>query len=175
MTFQQFKKVLAFYGRFTASFTQVGYRWRSLSWPRFVPDFQGQRWLVTGASGGLGGYIALAAARAGAEVVAVARNPAKLAALQSAAGSAAQRVTTEADGSYAVESDPPHREYLTTFISNRARQWIEDSRSSGEPYLAFVTHSASHTPIQPPPPSLSTPEPGEPDDLQCPLQTPGHD
>ena len=52
MTFQQFKKVLAFYGRFTASFTQVGYRWRSLAWPRFVPDFQGQRWLVTGGSWG---------------------------------------------------------------------------------------------------------------------------
>ena len=104
MTFQQFKKVLAFYGRFTASFTQVGYRWRSLAWPRFVPEFQGQRWLVTGASGGLGGYIALAAARAGAEVVAVARNPAKLEALRAAAGSAAPRVTTEACD-FALQSD----------------------------------------------------------------------
>jgi dehydrogenase/reductase SDR family protein 12 len=104
MTFQQFKKVLAFYGRFTASFTQVGYRWRSLGWSRFTPDFHGQRWLVTGASGGLGGYIALAAARAGAEVVAAARNPAKLAAWQSAAGSAAPRVTTEACD-FALQSD----------------------------------------------------------------------
>lgn len=72
-----------------------------------------------------------------------------------------QRVTTEADGSYTVKS--PHREYLTTFISDRSREWIKDARSSDEPYLAFVTHSSAHTPIQPPPPSLSKPGPGEPD------------
>ena len=104
MTFQQFKKVLAFYGRFTASFTQVGYRWRSLAWPRFKPDFHGQRWLVTGASGGLGRYIALAAARAGAEVVAVARNPAKLEALRSDAAGTGLRVTTE-PCDFALQSD----------------------------------------------------------------------
>jgi dehydrogenase/reductase SDR family protein 12 len=104
MTFQQFKKVLAFYGRFTASFTQVGYRWRSLAWPQFKPEFQGQRWLVTGASGGLGRYIALTAARAGADVVAVARNPAKLEALRSEAAGAGSRVTTEACD-FALQSD----------------------------------------------------------------------
>lgn len=81
MNYQQFKKILAFYGRFTASFTQIGYRWRSLSWPKFVPDFRGQHWLVTGGSGGIGGHVVRAAARAGATVTAVARSEAKLAAL----------------------------------------------------------------------------------------------
>ncbi len=78
MNFQQLKKIAQFYGRFTLSFTQIGFRARSLTWPAFTPDYSGQRWLVTGASGGLGGYIAQAAARAGATVVAVARSSEKL-------------------------------------------------------------------------------------------------
>lgn len=81
MNYQQLKKIVAFYARFTASYTQVGYRWRSLSWPRFTPDYRGQHWLVTGGSGGIGRHIVLAAARAGATVTAAARSEAKLAAL----------------------------------------------------------------------------------------------
>ena len=95
MTFQQFKKILQFYGRFTASFTQVGYRWRSLAWPTFKPDFKGQHWIVTGGSGGLGKYIVLAAARAGANVTAVARSADKLAALRAEAATAGLEVDTE--------------------------------------------------------------------------------
>jgi len=72
------------------------------------------------------------------------------------------RVTTEEGGSYTVQADP-QREYLTSFISRRAREWIVDRTTSRTPWLAFVTHSASHTPIQTPPPSLSTPGPGVPD------------
>ena len=51
MNLQQLKKIAAFYGRFTLSFTQVGYLARKLFWPRFTPDFKGQHWLVTGGSG----------------------------------------------------------------------------------------------------------------------------
>lgn len=82
MNYQQLKKIVAFYTRFTASYTQVGYRWRSLSWKKFTPDYRGQHWLVTGASGGIGRYITLAAARAGATVTAVARSEPKLARLR---------------------------------------------------------------------------------------------
>ena len=78
MNFQQLKKVAAFYGRFTLSFTQVGFVTRRLFWPRMKPDFSGQHWLVTGASGGLGRYIALEAARHGATVTAAARSAEKL-------------------------------------------------------------------------------------------------
>jgi hypothetical protein len=31
MNYQQLKRIAGFYSRFTASFTQVGYRWRKLS------------------------------------------------------------------------------------------------------------------------------------------------
>lgn len=88
MNWQQLKKIAAFYGRFTLSFTQVGYRARKLGWPALRPDFRGQVWLVTGASGGLGGWIATEAARHGATVIAAARSASKLEALRDAARAA---------------------------------------------------------------------------------------
>lgn len=78
MNLQQLKKVAAFYARFTLSFTQIGYVARKLFWQETNPNFAGQRWLVTGASGGLGREIALSAAKAGATVVAAARSGEKL-------------------------------------------------------------------------------------------------
>lgn len=71
-------KIIQFYGRFLLSFTAIGFWWRQLFWPPFKPDFKGQTWLVTGASGGLGKAISQAAAKAGATVLVVARNPEKL-------------------------------------------------------------------------------------------------
>jgi len=81
MTARDLVKILNFYGRFTPSFTKTGYFSRGLFLKRYSQDFRGQRWLVTGASGGIGRAILLAAAKGGAEVVAVARNETKLRAL----------------------------------------------------------------------------------------------
>jgi dehydrogenase/reductase SDR family protein 12 len=78
MNYQQLKKIAAFYGRFTLSFSQIGYVARSLTWPATKLDFTGEHWLVTGASGGIGRQIVLTAAEAGATVTAVARSPEKL-------------------------------------------------------------------------------------------------
>lgn len=78
MNLQQLRKIMVFYGRFTPSYTQIGYRTRALLWRVLKPDFAGQTWLVTGASGGLGRFMALEAARLGATVIAVARNQSKL-------------------------------------------------------------------------------------------------
>ena len=78
MNFQQLKVIVAFYGRFTISFTKIGFVFRRLFWTRSVTDFRGQHWVVTGASGGLGREMALAALRGGATVTAVARSEEKL-------------------------------------------------------------------------------------------------
>ncbi len=78
MTFTQLKKIAVFYQRFLPSFSAIGYRWRSMFWSRLDADFTGQVWLVTGASGGIGGAIAAEALRRGATVIAVARSAAKL-------------------------------------------------------------------------------------------------
>ena len=84
MKSQDLVKILRFYGRFTPSYTKIGYFGRGLFLRPYGKDFAGQRWLVTGASGGIGKAIAVAAAKAGAEVVAVARSETKLQALMEA-------------------------------------------------------------------------------------------
>jgi dehydrogenase/reductase SDR family protein 12 len=68
-------KIINFYARFTPTYTKIGYYWRRLGWgrnPRL--DFSGQNWVITGASLGLGRAMMKAAAEAGANVIAVARN-----------------------------------------------------------------------------------------------------
>lgn len=72
---------LVFYLRFLHDFSVLGLRRRARGWAPLQHDFSGQTWLVTGATGGIGRAIALAANREGARVVAVARDPTKLAAL----------------------------------------------------------------------------------------------
>ncbi|MBU3672243.1 MAG: SDR family NAD(P)-dependent oxidoreductase [Sinobacteraceae bacterium] len=82
MNLQMLGRVLAFYGRFLFSFTEPGFRFRRFFWRTATRDFRGQVWLVSGASGGLGAYIAGEAVKAGATVIAAARDAGKLAALR---------------------------------------------------------------------------------------------
>jgi dehydrogenase/reductase SDR family protein 12 len=68
-------KILNFYARFTPSYTKIGYYARRLTWgPGPKLDYSGQKWLVTGASLGIGKAMMKAAAEAGAEVIGVARS-----------------------------------------------------------------------------------------------------
>ncbi len=71
-------KLIKFYVRFTASYSAIGYSWRSLFWRAHRNDFRGQTWLVTGGSEGIGASAARQAAEAGASVICVARDPVKL-------------------------------------------------------------------------------------------------
>ena len=70
-----------FFSCFLPSFTRIGYHSRRWMWDTNEPDFSGQRWLVTGASDGIGREIARQAAAAGAVVHAVGRSAGKLATL----------------------------------------------------------------------------------------------
>lgn len=77
---------LVFYARFAVPFSRIGFR-RRVRAP-LAADFSGQRWVVTGATGGIGRAIALGAAARGATVLALARDGRKLDALVAeAAGS----------------------------------------------------------------------------------------
>ena len=75
---QGLTKTVNFYGRFTPSFTQIGYVARLLPLRPVSADFSGQRWLISGATGGIGRAAALMAARKGAQVFAVGRSPGAL-------------------------------------------------------------------------------------------------
>ena len=72
------KKLIAFYVRFTPSYSKIGYYARSLSWSRFNEDFSGQTWLVTGGSEGIGGSAARSAVNGGATVIVAARDAGKM-------------------------------------------------------------------------------------------------
>lgn len=71
---------LVFYARFALPFSRPGFR-RRVGGARLDADFTGQRWVVTGATGGIGRAIALGAAARGAQVLALARDGRKLEAL----------------------------------------------------------------------------------------------
>ena len=115
MNWRQLRKIFAFYGRFTVSFTQIGYAARRMLWSRVQPDFSGQHWLVTGASGGLGRAIALAAVRGGASVTAAARSAEKLAALAAEAGPALATIRCD----FALQQDT---EQLLTLLQQKGRR-----------------------------------------------------
>lgn len=71
-------KLIKFYVRFTPSYSAIGFHWRRLFWRHRPNDFKGQTWLVTGGSEGIGASAARQAAEAGARVICIARDPAKL-------------------------------------------------------------------------------------------------
>ena len=79
-------KGLYFFTRFAYAFSALGYRQRRLFFKDGLVDFRDQRWLVTGASGGIGRAIAEGATAHGAGVIAAARSPEKLSQLAAAAG-----------------------------------------------------------------------------------------
>ncbi|MEM1190136.1 MAG: SDR family NAD(P)-dependent oxidoreductase [Pseudomonadota bacterium] len=87
-------KILGFYGRFTPTYSRIGYLARRPGWSRDSRDFSGQHWLVTGASGGIGAAIVAGAAAGGATVTAVARSMDKLEEMRSRLpGEAAERLS----------------------------------------------------------------------------------
>ena len=95
MTLTEFKRNMNFYLRFVHSFTRIGYLVRRLFWGKDQYDLTGQVWLVTGATGGIGGATVLKALKHGATVIATARNPKKMNELRQSAGEHADRLFEE--------------------------------------------------------------------------------
>ena len=69
---------LFFYSRFFSRFSRVGLRRRQRAWQAYPERLEGQTWLITGASGGIGAAIAGLAHARGARVLAAARSKDKL-------------------------------------------------------------------------------------------------
>jgi NAD(P)-dependent dehydrogenase (short-subunit alcohol dehydrogenase family) len=98
---------LVFYARFAVPFSTVGHRRRLAAQPAPPFDFRGQRWWVTGATGGIGRAIALGALAGGAEVWALARDNAKLVALRAsgALDSRSLLLSMSSGGAYGAKLD----------------------------------------------------------------------
>lgn len=88
---------LYFYSRFYTRFSRVGLSRRQRDWHPYPERLDGQAWLVTGASGGIGAAIAGMAHARGARVLAAARSPDKLDALVRAAGAGDRMVPLRVD------------------------------------------------------------------------------
>lgn len=76
-----------FYARFALPFSRIGFR-RRVGGAGLDADFSGQRWVVSGATGGIGRAIALGAAARGATVLALGRDAGKLETLAGEASAA---------------------------------------------------------------------------------------
>ena len=152
MNVQQLKKIVGFYARFTVSFTQLGFRARHLTWTPFKADFSGQRWLVTGASAGLGRHIAIEAARCGAQVTVAARSAQKLS--QVVADAAAQGIhgidtavcdfSLQSDTARFVREQAGCGRKIDVLVNNVGVLNDDHSLTSERRETSFVINSLSH-------------------------------
>jgi len=108
---------LLFYSRFFTRFSRVGLRRRERDWLAYPERLDGQTWLVTGASGGIGAAIASTAHARGARVLAAARSQEKLGELVRAAGDSGRMVPLRVDFSSIADA----RRLLQELISRGER------------------------------------------------------
>jgi len=126
-----------FYARFLNAFSTLGFRRRVGRLQSDEFDFSGQRWLVTGASGGIGRAVALKAVLSGAKVLAVARSEQKLDQLRSEAVGPGSLETLTCDLSImhdtqALALHPLLREGPIDALVNNVGVLLNDYQVSGE-------------------------------------------
>ena len=134
---------LAFYARFAVPFSTIGHRRRLADAPAPPFDFRGQRWWVTGATGGIGRAIALGALAGGAEVWALARDNAKLVALRTAARAHAPRlhaVQTDLASVAAVRAVARHSSRIDVLVHNVGVMLHQHGRTAEGVETSFATN-----------------------------------
>lgn len=143
-------KIIKFYVRFTPSYSAIGYHLRSLFWRNRPNRFQGQTWIVTGGSEGIGASAARQAAEGGARVICVARDAKKLEAFASSVQSPIPVRYFTADFSktrdvYAL-LDKIRSEGLTfdVLVNNVGIQKHQMVLTDEEMETSFVTNILSH-------------------------------
>ncbi len=95
---------LFFYSRFFSRFSRVGLRRRQRAWQAYPERLEGQTWLITGASGGIGAAIAGLAHARGARVLAAARSKDKLDELVRTGGKPRRMVPLQVDFSSVADT-----------------------------------------------------------------------
>ena len=141
---------LFFYTTFYSRFSAAGLERRRAQWKPYDEDLTGQTWLVTGASGGLGRAIALAANARGATVLAAARSKDKLDALVREAKAPARLVPLAFDLSLlraarALAAEVLARKAPVTVLVNNVGVLLNDFTRTEEGLEAsFATNLLGH-------------------------------
>lgn len=143
-------KGLYFFTRFAYPFSALGYRQRRLFFKDRALDFRDQRWLVTGASGGIGRAIAGDATAHGAGVIAAARSPEKLARLVADAGESISprptdlSLTREVEGLLDELSASSGGAAIDVLVNNVGVLLNEHQLSDEGHELSFATNLLNH-------------------------------
>lgn len=143
-------KGLYFFSRFAYPFSALGYRQRRMFFRDRPIDFRDQRWLVTGASGGIGRAIATGATAHGAGVIAAARSPEKLSQLVAEAGENIMPRPTELSLTSEVEGLLDELSRLTgratiDVLVNNVGVLLNDHQLSDDGHeLSFATNLLNH-------------------------------
>lgn len=141
---------LFFYTTFYSRFSAAGLERRRRQWQPYTEDLTGQTWLITGASGGLGRAIALAANARGATVLAAARSADKLDVLRREATAPARLVPLAFDlslvrGVRALAAEVAARPAPVTVLVNNVGVLLNDFTRTGEGLEAsFATNLLGH-------------------------------
>lgn len=141
---------LFFYTTFYSRFSAAGFERRRAQWTPYAEDLGGQTWLVTGASGGLGRAIALAANARGATVLAAARSAEKLDAVRREAPTPARLLPLACDLSLmravrALAADVATRKAPVTVLVNNVGVLLNDfTRTSEGLEASFATNLLGH-------------------------------
>lgn len=141
---------LFFYSRFYSQFSRAGLERRRRDWQPYDERLDGQTWLVTGASGGIGRAIALEANRRGAQVIAAARSADKLAALARKAAMPARFEAAPVDFSLIADTRrfaaelTAHGAKVSVLVNNVGVLINTYTRTSEGHEASFATNLLSH-------------------------------
>jgi dehydrogenase/reductase SDR family protein 12 len=141
---------LFFYARFFSRFSRVGLRQRQRGWQAYPERLDGQAWLVTGASGGIGAAIARQAHARGARVLAAARSPQKLDEMVQSAGDRERLIALRADFSSIadtrrlVQELRNRGERIDVLVNNVGVLQDRYERTAEGLETSFVTNLLSH-------------------------------
>ncbi len=139
-----------FYARFLREFSAIGYRRAQAQWNPLRGDYRGQRWLITGATGGIGRSMALAANAGGATVIAAARDQHKLAQLRADASQPDALLPLAVDLSLMAEvasipgADPLVGQPIDVLINNVGVLLNEFSQTDEGLETSFATNILGH-------------------------------
>ncbi len=143
-------KGLYFFSRFAFSFSALGYRRQRLFGKDPANDFRDQRWLVTGASGGIGRAITEGAASGGATVLAAARSKQKLSELRALAGDKVIARPADLSSTQQVErlldnlEETADGELIDVLVNNVGVLLNEHQISEQGHELSFATNLLNH-------------------------------